>query len=160
VSGQSPVVANSNNSTMTLAAGFGMTITTNPSTNTITFTSTAGSNTSLSDTQYLSYLISGSSTAGVSVGTSATTIDQFEISKYRTGKYILSITNESQYQASEVMIVHNGTISYIVTYGTIYTGASQLVNFTSSISSGNVLLTGISASGTSTVKLQKNYIVV
>jgi hypothetical protein len=145
---------------MTFAAGFGMTITTNPSTNTITFISTAGSNTSISDTQYLSYLISGSSTAGVSVGTSATTIDQFEISKYRTGKYILSITNGSQYQASEVMILHNGTTSYIVTYGTIYTGASQLVNFTSSISSGNVLLTGTSASGTSTVKLQKNYIVV
>lgn len=160
VSGQSPVVANSNNSTMTFAAGFGMTITTNPSTNTITFTSTAGSNTSISDTQYLSHLISGSSAAAVSVGTSATTIDQFEISKYRTGKYILSITNGSQYQASEVIILHNGTTSYIVTYGTIYTGASQLVNFTSSISSGNVLLTGTSASDTSTVKLQKNYIVV
>jgi hypothetical protein len=160
VGGQTTLTPTSNAGTISIAAGFGMTITTNPSTNTITFTSTAGSNTSLSDTQYLSYLISGSSTAGVSVGTSATTIDQFEISKYRTAKYIISMTNGSQYQASEVMVVHNGTTSYIVTYGTIYTGASQLVNFTSSISSGNVLLSGTSASGTSTVKLQKNYIVV
>jgi hypothetical protein len=160
VAGQTTLSPTSNTGTLSFAAGFGMTITTNPSTNTVTFTSTAGSNTSLSDTQYLSYLISGSSTAGVSVGTSATTIDQFEISKYRTAKYIISMTNGSQYQASEVMVVHNGTTSYIVTYGTIYTGASQLVNFTSSISSGNVLLSGTSASGTSTVKLQKNYIVV
>jgi hypothetical protein len=160
VGGQTTLTPTSNAGTISIAAGFGMTITTNPSTNTITFTSTAGSNTSLSDTQYLSYLISGSSTAGVSVGTSATTIDQFEISKYRTGKYIISITNGSQYQASEVMIVHDGTTPYIVTYGTVFTGASKLVNFTSSISSGNVLLLGTSASGTSTVKVQKNYIVV
>jgi len=110
------------------------------------------------NTAYLSNVISGTFTSGVPVGITATTIDQFETSKYRTSKYIISATNGSEHQASEAMIVHNGTTAYIVTYATVYTGASKLVNFTSSISSGNVLLQGTSLSGTSNVKVQKTYI--
>jgi hypothetical protein len=107
---------------------------------------------------YLSNIISSVYTTGVSVGTSATTIDQFETTKYRTSKYIISTTNGSEHQASEVMVVHDGTTTNTVTYGTIYTGASQLVSFSSTISSGNVLFQGTSSSGTSTVKIQKTYI--
>lgn len=110
------------------------------------------------NTAYLSNIISSVYTTGVPVGVTATTIDQFETSKYRTSKYIISVTNGSEHQASEAMIVHNGTTAYIVTYATVYTGASKLVNFTSSISSGNVLLQGTSLSGTSNVKVQKTYI--
>jgi hypothetical protein len=110
------------------------------------------------NTAYLSNVISSVYTTGVPVGITATTIDQFETSKYRTSKYIISVTNGSEHQASEAMIVHNGTTAYIVTYATVYTGASKLVNFTSSISSGNVLLQGTSLSGTSNVKVQKTYI--
>jgi hypothetical protein len=110
------------------------------------------------NTAYLSNIISSVYTTGVPVGITATTIDQFETSKYRTSKYIISATNGSEHQASEAMIVHNGTIAYIVTYATVYTGVSKLVNFTSSISSGNVLLQGTSLSGTSNVKVQKTYI--
>ena len=110
------------------------------------------------NTAYLSNIISSIYTAGVPVGVTTTTIDQFETSKYRTSKYIISATNGSEHQASEAMIVHNGTTAYIVTYATVYTGASKLVNFTSSISSGNVLLQGTSLSGTSNVKIQKTYI--
>jgi hypothetical protein len=110
------------------------------------------------NTAYLSNIISSTFTSAIPVTTSATTIDQFETSKYRTSKYILSATNGSEHQASEAMIVHNGTTAYIVTYATVYTGASKLVNFTSSISSGNVLLQGTSLSGTSNVKVQKTYI--
>jgi hypothetical protein len=109
-------------------------------------------------TAYLSNVISSTFTSGVPVGVLATTIDEFEVSKYRTSKYIISATNGSEHQASEAMIVHNGTTAYIVTYATVYTGASMLVNFTSSISSGNVLLQGTSLSGTSNVKVQKTYI--
>ena len=110
------------------------------------------------NTAYLSNVISSVYTTGVPVGITATTIDQFEISKYRTSKYIISVTNGTQYQAAEAMIVHDGTTSYIVTYATVFTGASKLINFTSSISSGNVLLQGTSLSGTSNVKVQKTYI--
>lgn len=110
------------------------------------------------NTAYLSNVISSTFTSGVPVGITATTIDQFETSKYRTSKYIISATNGSEHQASEAMIIHNGTTAYIVTYATVYTGASKLINFTSSISSGNVLLQGTSLSGTSNVKVQKTYI--
>lgn len=122
-------------------------------------TSSVDNATSISaNTAYLSNIISSVYTSGVPVGVTATTIDQFETSKYRTSKYIISVTNGSDHQASEAMIVHNGTTAYIVTYATVYTGASKLVNFTSSISSGNVLLQGTSLSGTSNVKVQKTYI--
>ena len=110
------------------------------------------------NTAFLSNIVSSVYTSGIPVTTSTTTIDQFETSKYRTSKYILSATNGSEHQSSEAMIVHNGTTAYIVTYATVYTGASKLVNFTSSISSGNVLLQGTSLSGTSNVKVQKTYI--
>jgi hypothetical protein len=110
------------------------------------------------NTAFISNVVSSIYTSAVPVSTSATVIDQFEPSKYRTAKYIISTTNGTQYQASEAMIVHDGTTPYIVTYATVYTGASKLINFTSSIAFGNVLLQGTSVSGTSNVKIQKTYI--
>jgi len=94
---------------------------------------------------------------GVSVGTSATTIESFSTTQYRTAKCILQATNGTNYQADEILIIHDGSTAYKTQYGQIATN-SQFITYSVTISGGNVLLQGTSDSGTSTVKLSINYV--
>lgn len=94
---------------------------------------------------------------GVSVGTSATTIESFSATQYRTAKCTLQATNGTNYQADEILIIHDGTTAYKTQYGQIATN-SQFITYSVTISGGNVLLQGTSDSGTSTVKLSINYL--
>ena len=59
---------------------------------------------------------------------------------YRTLKYTISLTRGTEYQASEVLIVHNGTDAWATVYGTIYTGTGPLASFDAAISGSNVQL--------------------
>jgi len=98
--------------------------------------------------------------AGISVNTSAVAIDQFGAADIRTAKYIISVTQSNEYQATEALITHNGAQSQLVTYGTVYTGNSQLMTFSTGISSNNVVLYGTGSGSGNVVKLQKTYVKV
>lgn len=71
--------------------------------------------------------------------TSLTTINTLGISTYRSAKYQIQITQGTDYQATDVLVAHNGTNSNLVEYGSIATN-DYLGEFSSTISGGNALL--------------------
>ena len=75
--------------------------------------------------------------------TSATTalqvLDTFSSATYRTAKYLISISSGADYQALEVLVVHNGTTASVTVYADVATGAN-LATFGVDISGGSVRL--------------------
>ena len=91
---------------------------------------------------------------------SQTSIDSFSASTYRSAKYQVQITRGSEYQVTEISIVHDGSDSYGTEYATLKTGAT-LSTFSTDISGGNVRLLATPSSSSSTVfKFTKTAIVV
>ena len=99
--------------------------------------------------------------ANVSIPTSntATTIDSFDATQYRSAKYVIQVTNGSNYQVSEVLVIHDGATATRAMYSTINTSAN--VGVTSATFSGsNVLLQYIAASSGAVVRIKKDYIAI
>ena len=91
---------------------------------------------------------------------SQTSIDTFSASTYRSAKYQIQITRGSEYQVTEISIVHDGSDSYGTEYATLKTGET-LSTFSTDISGGNVRLLATPSSSTSTIfKFTKTAIVV
>lgn len=106
-------------------------------------------------------LLNGTKTAynqtGVSVGTSAVTVDSFAKATYRSAKYIVQVSNGSEHETSEVLVVHDGTTANRTEYAVVNCGTS-LGSTSVTISGANVLLqyTGVGAGNT--VKVYPTYI--
>jgi len=80
------------------------------------------------------------STQTVSVNT-VTTVDSFDKTVYRTAKYLIQVTQGSKYTSSEVLLVHDGTDSYLSEYAVIELGATRIpLTVSTTTSGGNVLL--------------------
>lgn len=71
--------------------------------------------------------------------TSATTIATHAAATYRTVKYLVQLTQGTDYHATEVNLIHDGTTVYITEYGTLFDNAA-LGTLNATISSGNILL--------------------
>jgi len=73
---------------------------------------------------------------------SATTICTLAGATYRSAKLEISIKDAtaSEYESTEVLMVHNGTTASITEYGTIFTGSAALGTISATYSSGNVLI--------------------
>ena len=76
-------------------------------------------------------------------------VDQFDITKVRSAKYIIQATRASSYHTTEVIVVLDGTNVYMTEYATIFTGSS-LIDVSADISSSNVRLL-VSPENTNTV---------
>ena len=116
---------------------------------TITFPDSTGTVALVGDNVTLS---DGLITSGVSTTTttSQTSINSFSASTYRSAKYNIQITRGSEYQTTEISLVHDGSSSYGTEYATIKTGSS-LASFDTDIDSGNVRLLATPTSSSSTV---------
>ena len=116
---------------------------------TITFPDSTGTVALVGDNVTLS---DGLITSGVSTTTttSQTNINSFSASTYRSAKYNIQITRGSEYQTTEISLVHDGSSSYGTEYATIKTGSS-LASFDTDIDSGNVRLLATPTSSSSTV---------
>ena len=70
------------------------------------------------------------------------TLDSWSKSTYRSAKYYVSIsgTDIGEKQNIEVLVTHDGTTPYIVTYNTLYTGASALMDIDAIIESSTFKL--------------------
>ena len=91
---------------------------------------------------------------GYSVGTGTTgKIASFDKTLYRSGKFFvqLSKNDNSEFQATEVIVVHNGTTPTVEVYGVTYTGAANLATFSANIS-GSTLNINASAAADVNVK--------
>jgi hypothetical protein len=96
--------------------------------------------------------------ASISVGTSATTIDSFSMSTYRSARYRVQVSHASAgYEVSEVLVVHNGTTASQTQFGVVYTGAASLGNVSVTTSAGNVLVQFTGVNTANTVKVATFY---
>ena len=80
---------------------------------------------------------------------SPTQIYSFSASQYRSARVQIQITQGTDYQTSDVLLIHNGTTVNIVEYASISTN-DYLGTFDAVISSGNVLLQVLMGSSSST----------
>lgn len=87
-----------------------------------------------------------SSSNSVSVGNTATTLDEFGINAYTTAKYIIQAVNSTNYHSMEAFLVNDKTNAYLTVYASV-TNNIKLINLDADISGGNVRLraTGITA---------------
>ena len=101
------------------------------------------------------------SDTGTVIGNTLATIDTFSLTAYRSAKYVISVSNTvtSQYQSSEVLVVHDGVTPYLQDVS-VFTGAAPVMTFQVTTATGNVLLQGVGTASTNTVKVQRIYIVV
>lgn len=104
----------------------------------------------------------GNITASNSVLTIGTTgtdvVDSFGTGVYRTAKYLLQARNSgsTEFQVSEVLVIHDGTTAYLTEYGKMYTGANPLLtSLTVSIAAGSVALKATAASAGTVVRFTK-----
>lgn len=103
-----------------------------------------------------------SSSVTTSIGTSATALDTFATASYRSAKYVISINDitNTQFQTCEIVVVQDGTTATIGTYGSVWSGTTNRMNFTATIASGTMTLYGTGTSANNTVKLVRTLIPV
>lgn len=96
-----------------------------------------------------------------SVSTSANTanqiLDLFSTSTYRSAKYQIQITSGSDYQVSEISLVHNGSDVFMTEYGLVCTNSS-LADYTADVSGSNVRLLISPINNINTINFVKTYI--
>ncbi len=102
------------------------------------------------DTLTIDSLVVDSTEGTTLTTTSSTELDSFSASTYRSAKYLLQASQGSNYHASEILVIHNGTTAYESQYGIIITNSS-LYDVSVSLSSGSVKLSVTPASSSSTV---------
>lgn len=97
---------------------------------------------------------------GVTVGTSATTIDSFATTDYRSAEYLVQGQNAAgdAWEVAKLLLVHNGTTATIVVYGVTDTGSDDWT-YSATISGGDVLLQATAGEAGTTVKVFPTYIV-
>ena len=89
--------------------------------------------------QYKVNSITFSANTGSTSSAAQTVVDILPTSDYRTVKYLIQIKSGSSYQATEILLLHDGTTVHMTEYATISTGSS-LGSFGSDISSGQMRL--------------------
>jgi len=99
----------------------------------------------------------------VSTSFTATTANQvadtFPAQSYRTAKYLVQMTSGSNFHATEVLLIHDGTTVYMTEFGTIFSNAS-LGTIDGDINSGSVRLLVTPANANTTIKIQRLTVVV
>jgi hypothetical protein len=93
--------------------------------------------------------------------TSATVIDSFDPTAYRTAKYVISASGDNGYQSVETLLVHDGVDAYITIYGSVCSNVTaDIIELTSNVNgvSGNVTVYASSSSANALVNLVASYI--
>jgi hypothetical protein len=87
--------------------------------------------------------VSTGSRALIANSASEVVVDTFPAATYRSAKYVVSITDTfyGEYQATELLLVHNGNTTFTTEYATLST-SSNLITFRADISGGIVRLVG------------------
>ena len=99
-----------------------------------------------------------SSRTAVSVGSANTTIDSFDKSTYRSAKYTIKVSDNTGYQALEVLLIHDGTTSIITVYGSLSTTGSDLITLGTSVSGNTILLQASPENSATSVNLLGTYV--
>ncbi len=86
-------------------------------------------------------------------------VDSFSATTFRTAKYLVQVhdTVNNWYQASEILLTHDGVTTYSTEYAIVYTNSS-LASFNSSISGGSVRLLVTPVNAVNTIKIYRSSI--
>lgn len=90
--------------------------------------------------------------------TSNTMIDTFPTTQFRSAKYTMRAGDGTDYQALEVLLVHNDINSIITVYGSLSTSGSDLVIFSTDISAGNVNVYATAVGANTNLNLMGTYV--
>ena len=99
------------------------------------------------------------SNVSVASANTLTTIDSFSATTYRSAKYVVQATQGSNYQVSEVLVLHNGTTATRAMFGVIDTGSNVGVT-AATLSGGTVALQYIAAGAGTNVRITKDYVLI
>ena len=92
--------------------------------------------------------------------TTATSVDTWAVASYRTAKYIVQITQGTDYQSSEVLIIHNGSATKVTEYAVLETNG-VLASFSADINTGNArLLVTMASASAATIKISRKLIAI
>jgi len=135
--------------------------------NRITLTEGAGTDDLLtiqtfgSTTNFVNVNVDISSNTKTTTTTSETVVDSWGTGDYRSAKYVVQMTNNanSTYQTSEVMVLHDGSTTYLTEYG-IVKSLNTLGSIDSDISSGSVRLKVTPINADTTIKVVRTSITV
>ena len=89
----------------------------------------------------------------------ATSVASFPVADFRSGKFIVQITQGSDYMVSEILVVHDGTNGNTTEYGRIQTGSTIDATFTADVASGTLHLYVASTSASAGSPLAVRHIV-
>jgi len=105
--------------------------------------------------------IANNAVAQASVATiTQTAVDTFAAATYRSAKYVIQITQGSNYQVEEILVIHNGTTTTLTNYAVMNTNGI-LGTFATDISAGNVrLLVTMNSATAATINITRTTIVV
>lgn len=121
-------------------------------------------NTDVIDVRYVGLVVAPSinsttiTTANVVASTSATTVDMFPINTYRSAKYMIQASYDTDYQLFEVMVVHNGTTAFSTVHS-VNTG-NTLGTFSATITSGNVYVQFTAVNNNTVIRPQVAYFLI
>lgn len=103
----------------------------------------------------------GISTTRTTVATtSPTTIESFAVTTFRSARVQVQITQSTNYQTSDILVIHDGSTASVVEYGSIATN-DYLGTFSAIISGGNCLLqVNMESSSSATVKVLSQKITI
>jgi len=99
-----------------------------------------------------------SSRTAVSVGSDNTTIDSFVATDYRSAKYTIKVSDNTGYQAIEVLLVHDGVTPIMTVYGSISTTGADLITLTTVKTGLNILLRASPVNTSTSVNLLGTYV--
>lgn len=93
-----------------------------------------------------------SNSASVTVGNTATTLDEFDVNTFTTAKYIIQAVNGTDYHSMEAFLVNDKVNAYLTVYASINNNV-KLINLDADISVGNVRLRATGVTANNTVKI-------
>lgn len=105
-------------------------------------------------------LVHSRSSSQAVAATTDTVVDSFALATYRAGRYILQITQGTNYQVSEFAVIHDGSMTYITEYSVLETNG-PLGDFIADVNTGNVrILVRMASAAAATVKVSRTLITV
>lgn len=92
--------------------------------------------------------------------TNQTTIDSFPLASFRSGKYLIQISQGTDYQVSEFRVIHNGTTTFVTEYSVLETNI-PLGDMSAAIIGPDVVISVVMNSNISaTINIQRTLMVV
>ena len=94
----------------------------------------------------------------VSVPTSVTSMFTFAKAEYRSAEFLVQSVNGTDYQINRILLIHDDTTASINSVLLTADGTTEFITITATIVGANILLQGISTTGTSTVTIRSTLI--